>query len=68
MDIIEAIEKAKSEQKAIRRKGWKEQQFGIIPTNSDYLGMFVIKDNGKKGTRFWNPSADDITATDWELF
>lgn len=62
------IKKAQEEKTAIRRKSWAEAQAGIIPTNSEFLGMFVIKENGKKGTRFWNPSADDLLAEDWETF
>lgn len=68
MNIIEAIKKAQEEQNAIRRKDWAESRAGIIPTNSPFLGMFVIKENGKKGTRFWNPSARDLLAEDWEIF
>lgn len=68
MNIIEAINIAKVEQKAIRREGWAEVGLGIIPTNSDNLGVLVLANNGKKGTRYWNPSAEDLVAEDWEVF
>lgn len=68
MDINEAIRKAKESQKAIQRKEWREMNQAVIPTNSSYLGMFVVIENGKKGSRNWNPSAADLMADDWELF
>ncbi|MHC5249809.1 Thoeris anti-defense Tad2 family protein [Enterococcus sp. LJL90] len=68
MGIKEAIEKAQNEQKAIRKKSWCQKGLAVIPTNSEALGMFLITENGKKGIRYWNPSADDLTSVDWELF
>ncbi len=68
MDIIQAIKKAKEEQRAIRRKSWASDGLCIIPTNSEYLGLFVVSENGKKGTRYWNPNAEDLLSEEWELF
>ena len=67
MNIIEAIKKAQVEQRAIRLKEWKEQGVCILPTNSEPLGIFLIVENGKKGTRYWNPSAEELTSNEWEL-
>lgn len=68
MYINQAIEEARKKQLGIRRKHWKERKTGVIPTNSAYLNMFLIVQNGKSGIRNWNPSADDLKADDWELF
>ena len=68
MFIHEAIRRANVESKAIRIMPWKEQGLGIIPTNSDALKMYVVSLEGKKGSRYWNPSAEDLTTDDWEVF
>lgn len=68
MLIHEAIWKANVDSKAIRRMIWREQGLVIIPTNSDALKMYVVSLEGKKGSRYWNPSAEDLTADDWEVF
>lgn len=67
MNIIEAIKKGRSEQRAIRLKTWKELGICILPTNSEPLGIFLIVEDGKKGTRYWNPSAHELISNDWEL-
>lgn len=67
MNIIEALKKAQIEQKAIRLKNWHKEGICILPTNSEPLGIFLIVENGKKGTRYWNPSAKELTSNEWEL-
>lgn len=68
MYINQAIAEAQKKQVGIRRKSWRKQKLSIIPTNSSYLNMFLVGNNGKNGTRNWNPNANDLLATDWELF
>lgn len=69
MDIRNALTLAYKEKKAIRRKIWNEFDDDglIIPTNSSLLGMFVISNDRNTSTPFWNPTADDLIADDWEL-
>lgn len=68
MYIHEAIQKASEHNLGIQRKEWKKTGMALIPTDSAYLGMFIVANNGKEGSRNWNPMATDLIANDWELF
>ena len=68
MYINQAIAEAQKKQVGIRRKSWRKYKLGVIPTNSSNLNMFLVGNNGKNGTRNWNPNANDLKANDWELF
>lgn len=67
MNIAEVVKKALPEHRGIRRRLWKEagMPWYIIPTNS--LPCLIIKmlHNGN-GYPHWNPTAEDLTAEDWE--
>lgn len=65
MNIIEATQKAVDENKAIYRNSLLEVQF--IPTNSGPLAFVVVSDHTEKASKFWNPNADDILASDWKI-
>lgn len=68
MLINEAIAMARVEQKAIRRKKWEGLGMLLLPTNSNSLRIVIFSEHEKKGTRFWNPSAEDLVADDWEVY
>ena len=72
MNIYDAVKKALPENKYIRRKsvnsGMLESKVLIKPTNSyDCCVILIIGDNEKRQSRFWNPTADDLMADDWEV-
>lgn len=72
MTIQTAVKQALSEGKYIRRRsvnsGILESQVLIKPTNSyDCCVILIIGDNEKRQSRFWNPTADDLMADDWEV-
>ena len=73
MFIHEATEKALRENCFICRKSAKKENmsvFGIIkPTNTYDTCLLLIVKNGKidKGSGWWNPTADDLMADDWEV-
>ena len=73
MFIHEATEKALRENCFICRKSAKKENmsvFGIIkPTNTYDICLLLIVKNGKidKGSGWWNPTADDLMADDWEV-
>jgi len=66
MDIRNAILSAKAKQKGITREKWMPGGITLIPTNTTAC-MAVIDNDDKDrflGQR-WNPTADDLSATDW---
>ena len=71
--IQEATEKALREDCFICRKSAREENmsvFGVIkPTNTYDTCLLLIVKNGKinKGSRWWNPTANDLMADDWEI-
>lgn len=70
MYIHEAIQARTEEKPHIRRKKWVDS-FGtvratrIIPTSSPD-GMIVDSRAAKVLCRGWQPTAEDLTADDWE--
>lgn len=73
MHIHEAVKEALKEDGFICRKSVREYNmsiFGVIkPTNTYDTCLLLVVKNGEidKGSRWWNPTADDLTADDWEV-
>ena len=76
MNIQEAVRKAIAENALIYRKGnrWignrtRSVRIAIQPTSSYETCIVRRFDNGEETKRHvhWNPTADDLTADDWEL-
>ncbi len=71
MYIHEAIQSCTEEKPYIKRKKWGDL-FGttratrIIPTSSPD-GMIVDSRAAKGLCRGWQPTAEDLTADDWEI-
>ena len=72
MTIQTAVKQALSEGKYIRRRsvnsGILESQVLIKPTNSyDCCAILIFGDGENWQSRFWNPTAGDLMADDWEV-
>jgi len=66
MNIRKAILEANKTQQGITRKKWMPDGPSLIPTNTTSCFIIVPLYSEKLGKR-WNPTADDILATDWEV-
>lgn len=72
MNIQKAVKQALKEDKCIRRKsinsGILDSQVLIKPTHSlDCCMVLIIGEKKGRKPRYWNPTADDLTADDWEV-
>lgn len=71
MNIQEAVKTAMEKDGCIRRKkinsGMICSNTMIKPTNSYDCCILVIKGKENRQSRFWNPTADDLVADDWEV-
>lgn len=68
MSIQEAVKIAIEQRKYIRRKTCFYGRTLIQPTNTyDCCMIFVQGDRRETQSRFWNPTADDLMADDWEV-
>ncbi|HEC2198576.1 TPA: DUF2829 domain-containing protein [Staphylococcus delphini] len=68
MNIQEATKLATEKLVTMTRKEWKEShQAEVFPTNDSLLHCIISVDNGKVLTKYWQPSADDLMANDWEV-
>ena len=66
MKIDEAVSKATSEGKYIYRENEGPLQINILPTNTFDCCILLQNQSDKVGKR-WNPTANDLIATDWEI-
>lgn len=73
MYLREAAIKSLETGQAIYREsalhGKEDTKAYIKPTNSYDCCQLIVMDGSKtrKGTRYWNPTADDLIADDWKL-
>lgn len=67
MNIYEATLQALEEHKSMARTAddWKSAGLAVIPTNSSMCCLLCAK--GKAPRRGWEPTAEDLTATDWAV-
>lgn len=74
MNIQEATRMAIEKDSAICRKSIRascDTRFAVIrPTNSYETCKIITYQDGEEisSCRCWNPTADDLTADDWEMF
>lgn len=66
MEIRKAVLKAIASGGAIRRKSCVFR-VKLVPTNTSDGIVTVFEDENRPPVKWWNPSADDLTATDWEV-
>ena len=69
MNIQEAVKKALESDKCIYRKSEKVKGIDIFikPTRSKWECCLLILPNKKESSFRWNPTTEDLIATDWEL-
>jgi hypothetical protein len=68
MKIHEAVSKAMTEGKYIYRESEKDcsAHINILPTNT-YDCCLLIQENSDSVGKRWNPTANDLMASDWEI-
>ena len=66
MEIRKAVMKAIATDGAIRRKS-KVYGCKLVPTNTSDGIVVVFEEESRPSVKWWNPQADDLTATDWEV-
>lgn len=68
MNIQDSTKIAIKHSLTMTRKKWKEShQARVLPTNDSFLQCVITSRDGKQITRYWQPSADDLVADDWEV-
>ncbi|WP_194746560.1 Thoeris anti-defense Tad2 family protein [Staphylococcus chromogenes] len=68
MNIQEATKLATKGLLMMTRNEWKKShQTQILPTNDSFLQCVVSSKDGENLVRYWQPSADDLMADDWEV-
>lgn len=68
MNKQEATKLATARLLTMTRKEWEgSHQTQILPTNDSFLHCIVTSNDGKRLIRYWQPSADDLMAEDWEV-
>lgn len=69
MNIQEVTKLAMEKGLTIYRRNWREDGLRgeLLPTNDAYHGMLYTVPEKKTYAQRWQPSADDLTANDWEV-
>jgi len=68
MNIQDATKLATKKLLTMTRKEWEgSHQTRVLPTNDSFLHCIVTSNDGKHLIRYWQPSADDLMAEDWEV-
>ena len=65
LKISKAVKKALEEKKPITRTSLKDFGFKVFPTDSSDC-CYIVNEK-QQPSRCWNPTADDLTADDWDL-
>lgn len=72
MYIQEAVKEALKTKGCIARtslrSGMLQSNTQIIPTNTYDCCIILGKGKENRQSRYWNPTADDLIAADWEVF
>lgn len=68
MNIQEAALLATEKLVTMNRKEWKEShQTVVFPTNDTFLQCLLCSKDGNRIIKYWQPTADDLIANDWEV-
>ncbi|MGB7594477.1 MAG: DUF2829 domain-containing protein [Erysipelotrichaceae bacterium] len=67
MNIYEAAKAAADTGDAITRRIDGKIAYRITPTNDPYWLCRLSQPNGSLRVKGWQPSLDDLIATDWEV-
>lgn len=67
MNIQNAIKKALEINGCIKRRNLHHSRTLIKPTNSYDCCIIFIRNKENQQSRYWNPTADDLIADDWEV-
>lgn len=67
MNIQDATKLATTKLLTMTRKEWEGSHHRILPTNDSFLHCILTSNDGKHLVRYWQPSADDLMAEDWEV-
>lgn len=69
MNIQEAVRTALEKDKCIYRQSETEQGINIVikPTRSSWDCCIIISSNKENSGVRWNPTSEDLIASDWEL-
>ncbi|WP_415425748.1 MW1434 family type I TA system toxin [Staphylococcus borealis] len=68
MNIQDATKLATTRLLTMTRTKWEgSHQTQILPTNESFLHCIITSNDGKHLIRYWQPSADDLMAEDWEV-
>ena len=66
--VIESLETGRAIYRKSCLHGEADRSVLIKPTNSYDCCQIIVVDCGKaRGSRNWNPTADDLLADDWEI-
>ncbi|XCH78883.1 MAG: MW1434 family type I TA system toxin [Candidatus Dehalobacter alkaniphilus] len=66
MNIYEAVKEAAKKSKSITRRSDAEA-YKITPTNDPYWLCSMSMPDGSGRSKGWQPTLDDLIATDWEV-
>lgn len=67
MNIQDAVKKARETKGCIKRKSLHYSRTLIRPTDSYDCCIIFIEGKENQQSRYWNPTADDLIADDWEV-
>lgn len=67
MNIQNAVKHALETNGCIKRKNLHYSQTIIRPTNSYDCCIIFVAGKENQQSRYWNPTADDLTADDWDV-
>lgn len=67
MNIRKAALEANRKGKSMSRRSWQDGHRGLIPTNTYGFVIGIPYNRTDPILQEWNPSLDDLVATDWYI-